>query len=189
MHRCQLVHRIVTAVWLAALAAAVPATAQNPAPASRVDDAFLAAYFHDMDQVADKLTDLAAAIPADHYDWRPQPGVRSVAEVYAHVVGANLFLAGALGAEAPDGLPRSLSSIQEKAEVARALRLSLAHLRQAVEEVRGQPLDRTVDLGREGTLAEVLFRALAHLHEHLGQLVAYARSNDVVPPWSRSEGP
>jgi hypothetical protein len=23
-----------------------------------------------------------------------------------------------------------------------------------------------------------------HLHEHLGQLIAYARSNGVVPPWS-----
>ena len=27
--------------------------------------------------------------------------------------------------------------------------------------------------------------ATTHLHEHLGQLIAYARSNGVVPPWSR----
>ena len=24
-----------------------------------------------------------------------------------------------------------------------------------------------------------------HLHEHLGQLIAYARSNKVTPPWSK----
>ena len=27
--------------------------------------------------------------------------------------------------------------------------------------------------------------ATTHLHEHLGQAIAYARSNGVVPPWSR----
>jgi hypothetical protein len=26
---------------------------------------------------------------------------------------------------------------------------------------------------------------VGHLHEHLGQLIAYARSNNVVPPWSK----
>jgi hypothetical protein len=27
--------------------------------------------------------------------------------------------------------------------------------------------------------------AMADMHEHLGQLIAYARTNQVVPPWSR----
>ena len=31
----------------------------------------------------------------------------------------------------------------------------------------------------------VLVTVLSHLHEHLGQSIAYARMNGVAPPWSR----
>ena len=37
----------------------------------------------------------------------------------------------------------------------------------------------------ETTVGDVWIRAVVHLHEHLGQGIAYARSNEVVPPWSR----
>jgi hypothetical protein len=30
-----------------------------------------------------------------------------------------------------------------------------------------------------------MLATVTHLHEHLGQLIAYARSNNVEPPWSR----
>ena len=35
------------------------------------------------------------------------------------------------------------------------------------------------------TIAEVARRHGGDVHEHLGQLIAYARSNKVVPPWSK----
>jgi hypothetical protein len=28
-------------------------------------------------------------------------------------------------------------------------------------------------------------RTTVHIHEHLGQLIAYARTNKIVPPWSK----
>jgi uncharacterized damage-inducible protein DinB len=38
---------------------------------------------------------------------------------------------------------------------------------------------------RKTSMGGLQLRAVAHLHEHLGQLIAYARSVGVVPPWSQ----
>jgi hypothetical protein len=39
--------------------------------------------------------------------------------------------------------------------------------------------------GRDITVEAGITLALSDLHEHLGQLMAYARMNQIVPPWSR----
>lgn len=150
------------------------------------DEAFLKAWLADFDRTASKLVALAETIPADDYAWRPAPAVRSVAEVYTHVMGTNLFLAGALGSEPPDDMPASLTSIDQKAEVLQHLQLTLDHVRRAVERTRGRNLGRAVKMGRnrDSTVGEVILLVNGHAHEHLGQLVAYARSRDVTPPWS-----
>ncbi len=149
-------------------------------------EAILEAWLADFDQAASKLVALAEAIPADDYGWRPAPSVRSVAEVYTHVMGTNLFLAGALGSEPPGDMPASLSSIDKKVEVLQHLQLTLDHVRRAVQQTGGRNLDRPVRLGRnrDATVGEVMLLVSGHAHEHLGQLIAYARSRDVTPPWS-----
>ena len=149
-------------------------------------EVLLQVWLDDFDQAASKLVALAEEIPAEEYGWRPAPGVRSVAEVYTHVMGTNLFLAGALGSEPPDEMPGSLSSIDKKSEVLQYLRLSLDHVRQAVQKTGGRNLGRPVELGRsrDATAGRVMFLVTGHAHEHLGQLIAYARSRDVTPPWS-----
>jgi hypothetical protein len=38
---------------------------------------------------------------------------------------------------------------------------------------------------RPTTVRRAWVGATTHLHEHLGQLIAYARSNKIVPPWSK----
>lgn len=147
----------------------------------------LEAWLDNFDRASSKLVALAEEIPAEDYAWRPAPSVRSVAEVYTHVMGTNLFLAGALGMEPPEEMPASLSSIDQKNEVLRYLRLSLDHARKAVQQTEGKDLGRTVTLGRNRkvTVGEVMLLTTGHAHEHLGQLIAYARSRDVTPPWSR----
>jgi len=40
--------------------------------------------------------------------------------------------------------------------------------------------------GQRKTAARSLWiSTVTHLHEHLGQLIAYARSNKIAPPWSK----
>jgi hypothetical protein len=39
--------------------------------------------------------------------------------------------------------------------------------------------------GQKTTNRGLWISTVTHLHEHLGQLIAYARSNKVTPPWSK----
>jgi hypothetical protein len=70
-----------------------------------------------------------------------------------------------------------------RAEMLDVLDGSFEFLLGAMEESAGE-LDREVVLGTPTTVGDVWIRAVVHLHEHLGQSIAYARTNEVVPPWS-----
>lgn len=148
-----------------------------------------------LDDVEQKLTALAGAMPAEAWDWRPGEGVRSTGEVLLHVAADNWFLPTAAGTPAPastgiqpDDYPsvrayetRSLS----RAEILDELQRSFAHLREAVQRTAGET-DRAITIfGNDTTVRGLWILTTTHVHEHLGQLIAYARTNGVVPPWSR----
>jgi uncharacterized damage-inducible protein DinB len=81
--------------------------------------------------------------------------------------------------------PRGFEQITDKATVVKTAKDSFAFLRAAIEGTTDQQLDSTVNaFGKQMTGAGFLHYAVSHNHEHLGQLIAYARSNGVVPPWS-----
>jgi len=142
----------------------------------------------------EKLEALAEAIPEESYGWRPGEGVRSVGEVFIHVAADNYLLPAILGVEAPaeTGITMDYATVQayeaqilSKTEIVANLRASFDHLEAAVASTRTD-LDRTATaFGTEFTAAGLWTMAVTHLHEHLGQGIAYARSNGVVPPWSR----
>jgi len=49
-------------------------------------------------------------------------------------------------------------------------------------------LEREVEFfGMKFSLRNFLITGLNHCHEHLGQSIAYARMNGVVPPWSEKQ--
>ena len=57
--------------------------------------------------------------------------------------------------------------------------------REAIAAVSDASLDDPTKLfGRDTTKRAAMLMYVTHMHEHLGQSVAYARSNGVVPPWS-----
>ena len=143
-----------------------------------------------LDQIADlekKFTDLAEKEPQEKYSWRPGEGVRSIGEVYLHVTAGNYGIAGATGTPPPaDVKPGELEkSTTEKAKIIAALKRSFAHVRQIVENIPDSDLDKQVKWGK-GTRSVrfVLMFIVVHQSEHLGQSIAYARSNGIVPPWS-----
>jgi len=146
-----------------------------------------------VERVHEKFTALAEAMPEDELDWRPMEGVRSVEEVYIHMAADNWYVPALMGWEAPaetgvtdDGA--TFSAYQEREmsrdEMLAALDASFEFLRAAMAESAGD-LDREVVLGQPTTVGDVWIRAVVHIHEHMGQSIAYARSNGVVPPWSR----
>jgi uncharacterized damage-inducible protein DinB len=151
--------------------------AQAPASDFRAD------YLRDVDQVEKKFTSLAEAMPAEKYSWRPEEGVRAVSEVFVHVAGANVGLLHFAGIQPPAGFGRDAEkTVTTKPKVEQMLKQSFAHLRQAAADA---DLSKPVKLfGRETTMQELLIFIGNHMHEHLGQAIAYARVNGVVPPWS-----
>jgi len=126
---------------------------------------------------------LAQAIPEETYDWRPAEGVRSVSEAIMHIAHGNFLFASALGLPRPDDLPEDLETITDKAEVMVTLRRSFEQVETAIEQALTGDLDRAEP--KFGTVRAVLLRALVHANEHVGQLIAYGRTNGVAPPWSR----
>jgi len=158
------------------------------APAKSIANAkgqgFQAEFLANLDEVEEKILDLAQSTPADRFGWRPAPGVRSISEVYVHIAGGNYFLASFLGFDAPKINGDLEKSVTRKAEVVSELRKSFDHLRAAAAATTD--LEKPVKMfGNQTSNRGVLMTILSHLHEHLGQSIAYARMNGVVPPWSR----
>lgn len=143
-----------------------------------------AEFFANLDDVQDKILALAAATPADKFSWRPGKDIRSISEVYMHIAGGNYFLATFLGVPAPKMNGDIEKTITTKADVVAELKRSFDHLRSAANGVND--LEKPVKMfGKTTTQRGVLVTMLSHLHEHLGQSIAYARMNGVIPPWSR----
>lgn len=142
-----------------------------------------------IDQAREKLIALANAMPPDKYGWRPGEGVRSTGEVFNHVAAANYFLPTFWGAKVPAGVnPQTLEKEMsgDKAKTIGMLTASFDHLREAILAVPDADLDRKIKLfGQDATVRDDMMVLATHAHEHLGQAIAYARSNGVVPPWSK----
>jgi uncharacterized damage-inducible protein DinB len=147
---------------------------------------FRAEFLKQLDAVSDKLVELAEAVPQEKYSWRPSEGVRSMSEVFVHIASGNYFLMKFIGIPPPADFNRDMEkNITQKAQVVAAIRKSIEHLRQAALKTSDADLEKSVELfGQNTTYRDVFFTATMHLHEHLGQSIAYARMNGVVPPWS-----
>jgi hypothetical protein len=66
------------------------------------------------------------------------------------------------------------------------LEKSFAFLRASMGATTDAQLNTPVDMfGQKSTTRGTWISTATHLHEHLGQLIAYARSNKVTPPWSK----
>ena len=173
--------RLLLPLLLVSLAAA-PGRAQEPPPGFR--DEILGHFNSSMD----KFIALAEAIPAERYAWSPGEGVMTVARVYAHVARYNyLYPATSLGIAAPGGEDgEEMEETAAKAEVVAFLRSSRDHVRQAVGGMTDEQLAAPTELyGRQVPRWSVLLQLVAHMNEHLGQSIAYARMSGIVPPWSQ----
>lgn len=139
-------------------------------------------------QYASRVLELAKAMPEDSYDWRPGEGVMSVEEVYTHIAHYNyLYLAEQLEVPVPnDIVMEEIESITGKQQVVAILERSINHVNDALEEMPDSKFSEETELyGRTVNGQAVLLQLVTHKSEHVGQSIAYARMNGIVPPWSR----
>ena len=138
----------------------------------------------------DKFLQLARAMPSDKYTWRPTEGTRSVSEVYMHVVTANYNLPRVFGTPPPAGFKAEgfEKSTTDKAKVIEALNNSFTHMREAVLNMPDSDVEKQLDwFGAKNTYRGVMLFIIRHGAEHLGQSIAYARMNGIVPPWTEEQ--
>jgi uncharacterized damage-inducible protein DinB len=142
-----------------------------------------AAFSQDAGTLSDKFTGLARVM-SGKYDWKPGQGVRSVSDVFNLIVRENHLLAGVLsGTPNKEAKPAPITDPEKLQE---ALKASYVDLQNAIAGLSDADLQTTVKLfGQDMTKQDALMHILEDQHEHLGQSIAYARSNGVVPPWSK----
>jgi uncharacterized damage-inducible protein DinB len=139
--------------------------------------------------VSRQLVALAEAIPAGKYSWRPGPGVRSTSEVFMHIAVSNFYLLSVTGPKMPAEIRSSNfeKTVTAKPEVIDWLKRSLDAVKTARAQLKPGDLQREVKInGKDVTVDGMYLRIIVHDNEHMGQLVAYARINGIVPPWSES---
>lgn len=135
-----------------------------------------------------KVIALAEAMPQERYGWRPHHEAMPVGQVYAHIARYNYYYpATSMGVALPSNIGLdTLEAMRDKAQIVQLLRVSADHVRRGVSQMPAEQLETSTRLyGRTVPQWAVLLQLVAHMNEHLGQSIAYARSNDVIPPWSR----
>ena len=155
---------------------------------SPFEAAFRTSLLKSFDEASGKILTLAEAIPEATYGWRPMDGVNSVREILAHVTETNLSLGARLGGKPPAGLDRKTvgDAVKTKAEALAVTKQGMEYIRGVLAAVPAAELMPEVNVfGSKAPKLRVAMLPVDHAHEHLGQLIAYARMNHIVPPWSK----
>jgi uncharacterized damage-inducible protein DinB len=134
----------------------------------------------------EELVSLAQAMPQEKYTWRPEEGVRSVSEVYLHVAAGNFGLTAVAGAPPYPGFKFQgfEKSTTDKTKIIDLLNQSFDYAEKSIAAMSEADMSRPRNFQGFNTVGAVVFHLVAHTHEHLGQSIAYARMNGVVPPWT-----
>ena len=147
--------------------------------------------------VQGRITQLANAVPQSAYEWRPAEDVRSVSEIYLHAAFANYICVTVSGGTVPKevGFEMDFSKANawdtqstDKTVILEKINESFVILKERIGILTEEDLNREVEVfGMKMSTRNFIITMIAHAHEHLGQSVAYARINNVTPPWSKSE--
>jgi uncharacterized damage-inducible protein DinB len=141
----------------------------------------------DLESVQKKFVDLANALPADKLTWRPTPDSRSFAEVFLHVAGERYGILSMMGAAKPAGFDGKTfeKSTTDRARIIEELNKSWGFAQGTIQGMSNADFAKLLpDLGPQANAGDVVYILVADAHEHLGQAVAYARENGIVPPWT-----
>ena len=203
MRTLKLLAFLVIAPTLLATAQQKTATPPSTAPAmSPLRQEILGAF----DYGAQEALALAKAVPEEKYSWRPMEGVRSFGEVFMHMAGSTLLFGSMTGMKIPDGPAHDLATVymkqgfempdlfaaeaavKDKAKIVAIMEQSFQIGRDLIRNMPEADLDKSISFfGRPMTQRGLLIFMGNHLNQHVGQAIAYARVNHIVPPWSQPQ--
>jgi len=147
---------------------------------------FVQEFLGQIDFVKGRLMQLAEAMPEETYTWAPGQGVRSVGEVYVHVAQSNYYMLSLVKGEKPD-MSEGSSESDKKTAIA-MMEKAFSVVKESAAQFSEEDLNKEIEaFGMKFSVRNFMVTMIAHLHEHLGQSIAYARMNGVTPPWSAQE--
>ncbi len=141
----------------------------------------------DLENMQKKFVDLANSMPAEKLTWRPSADSRSFAEVFLHVAAERYGILNMMGAETPSGVDRKglEKSTTDRAAIVAELNKSWAFTQKTIQGMNNADFAKLLPkLGPQANAGDVVYILVADAHEHLGQSIAYARENGIVPPWT-----
>lgn len=141
----------------------------------------------DLERVQKKFVDLLNAVPSDKLTWRPSADSRSFAELFLHVAGERYGILSLMGADKPAGYDGKTfeKSTTDKAQIAAELNRTWEFAQKTINGMTNADFAKLLPkLGPQANAGDVVYILVADAHEHLGQAVAYARVNGIVPPWT-----
>jgi uncharacterized damage-inducible protein DinB len=174
-------------VLVLATAGTVIATAQTPSDTSAPSYDMKAQALLDLERVQKKFVDLANAVPADKFSWRPSDDARSFAEVLLHVAGERYQILRMMGATPPADFNGKTfeKSTTDKTKIIAELERTAEFAKQTITGMNNSDFAKLLPkLGPQANAGDVVYILVADAHEHLGQAITYARVNGVVPPWT-----
>ena len=144
-----------------------------------------------MMDAGNKIQELAGAVPDGKYNWKPAKDVRSTGQVFLHVVAANYLFPSLIGRATPMTMEEIMkldTQTMEPAKVRQMLKESYDFATKAIADTPDSELEAEMDFfGHKMTKRAGLLLLCSHSHEHLGQAIAYVRSNNITPPWTARE--
>jgi uncharacterized damage-inducible protein DinB len=144
-----------------------------------------------MKDAGGKIEELSTAMPDGKYTWKPSKDVRSTGQVFLHVVQANYMLPSFFGVKptmSMDELMKLDTQTMEPAKIREMVKESYVWAEKAVADTPDSDLDTMTDFfGMKMSKRAAMLVLTSHSHEHLGQMIAYARANNIVPPWTARE--
>jgi uncharacterized damage-inducible protein DinB len=156
---------------LALLAAgSSPAFAQSP---NRPTAQSVRAYFASVNR---KVLEMAKDFPADKYEYKLKPEMRTFAELIVHIASGNVYATKAAHGENVKWDELDPKDYRTKTEIVALMEKSVADSEAALKSLPDESLLKT---------GEPWMGVFEHSAEHYGLLVAYYRANGLIPPESR----
>lgn len=127
--------------------------------------------------------EVAEAMPAQTWDFKPMQESMSFQEQLAHLVQNLSYLSGTITGERPDFFQGKDPKTLTKEALMPVLKQAFSHVGRLIETVDSQTLAERIEFGGEKMSKENLFYLMRdHASHHRGQMVQYLRMNGVVAP-------
>lgn len=145
-------------------------------------------YFHEeysqvWQRAKEYTLEVAEAMPAEKYSFKPMDGSMTFHEQMTHLVGNLSFLSGQITGSRPDFFKGKEPADLSKEEICGELAEAFRHVGSLIEEVDENLLREQIQFGGENMPKENIFYLMRdHASHHRGQAILYLRMNGIEAP-------